>query len=82
MKPSIPPRAAPVLLALLLAACGASGARRGEAGLPKCDANGAPDSEQAVGRSCKLFIRTEKRCVYDLEGRLKDIATKTVGACL
>ena len=50
--------------------------------LSKCDANGAPNSEQPAGRSCKLFLCTEKRCVYDLEGRLKDIATKTVGACL
>jgi hypothetical protein len=82
MMPSIPPRAAPVLLALFLAACSTSGARRGEADLPKCNANGAPNSEQPAGRSCKLFVRTEKRCVYDLEGRLKDIATKTVGACL
>ena len=82
MMPSIPPRAAAVLLALFLAACSASGARRGEATLPKFDANGAPNSEQPAGRSCKLFVRTEKRCVYDLQGRLKDIATRTVGACL
>jgi hypothetical protein len=82
MKPPIPLRTAPALLVLLLAACGTSGARRGDAARPKCDANGAPNSELAFGRSCRLFVRTEKRCVYDAEGRLKDIAAKTVGACL
>ena len=82
MMPSIPPRAAPALLALFLAACGTSGARRAEAELPKCQANGSPNSEQVVGRSCKLFLRTEKRCIYDLEGRLKDITSKAVGPCV
>lgn len=48
---------------------------------PRCLANGAPNSETVIGTSCKFVVQTAEVCVYDEQGRLKDITTKADGAC-
>jgi len=48
---------------------------------PRCSANGRPNSEAVIGTSCKFVVQTKEVCVYDEEGRLKEITSKADGAC-
>lgn len=48
----------------------------------KCDANGLPNAELVISSSCALFVRTDKVCVYDEYGRIKETTTRPSGACL
>lgn len=87
MKLPIQPRAAPLLLALFLlslCACHTPGRAppAGGAASAKCEANGAPNSEQVIANTCKLLVLTETVCVYDGEGRLRDVASRRARACL
>lgn len=47
----------------------------------KCASNGPPNSEQVIGTSCKVVVQMREVCVYDEEGRLKDITSKPDGVC-
>lgn len=68
---------------LVLSACCSVGGQPepGEPGGPKCSANGPPNSEHVLSSSCNFIVQTDKVCVYDGEGRLKEISSKPAGPC-
>ncbi len=87
MKPPPQPRAASVLPALFLlslCACHTPGRAppAGAAASARCEAYGAPHGEQVIATTCKVLVLTETVCVYDGEGRLRDVAARRARACL
>lgn len=65
----------------LTGCCTMSGGPSGNSEPPRCPANGQPNAEVPISSSCKVIVQMEEVCVYDGEGRLKDITSKPRGLC-
>lgn len=49
---------------------------------PKCPASGRANGEMVLSSACNVVVQTDQVCVYDGEGRLKDIASRAAGPCV